>query len=68
MQGKPGAEAEEFAKQAAGARRGIVAEFGDFLMQNKKWWLAPILIAIALLGGLAFLGGTGAAPFIYTLF
>ena len=68
MQGKPRAEAEEFAKQASGNRRGLVAEFADFLMQNKKWWLAPILIAIALLGGLAFLGGTAAAPFIYTLF
>jgi hypothetical protein len=56
-------------ERAAGARRtGFVAEFVAFLGNNKKWWLAPILIAVVLLGGLVVLGGTGAAPFIYTLF
>jgi hypothetical protein len=39
-----------------------------FLRANKKWWLAPILVAILLLGLLVVLGGTAAAPFIYTLF
>lgn len=48
--------------------RGLLSELGQFLGENKKWWLIPILLSIALLGGLVLLSGTGAAPFIYTLF
>jgi len=47
---------------------GIVAEFVEFLKHNKKLWLLPIMIVLLLLGLLIFLGGTSAAPFIYTLF
>jgi hypothetical protein len=47
---------------------GLAAEFLAFLLHNKKWWLAPIIIFLLFLGILAVLGGTGAAPFIYTLF
>jgi hypothetical protein len=36
-------------------------------MYNKKWWLIPIIVVLALLGLLVFLGNT-AAPFIYPLF
>ncbi|MFP8874595.1 MAG: DUF5989 family protein [Myxococcota bacterium] len=54
--------------QAAGSRQGLASEFWDFLKDNKKWWLAPILISILGLGALVLLGGTAAAPFIYTLF
>ena len=46
---------------------GVIA-FVGFLKANKKWWLAPIIISILLLGLLVVLGGTAAAPFIYTLF
>lgn len=46
----------------------IVAELLQFLNHNKKWWLLPILIVLALVGVLVILGGTAAAPFIYTLF
>lgn len=49
-------------------RTSLVRELFDFLVDNKKWWLAPIVIAILGLGLLVFLAGTGAAPFIYTLF
>ncbi len=59
----------DFAAQAAdGQRNGLVGEFFVFLKHNKKWWLAPIVIAIVGLGLLVLLGGTAAAPFIYTLF
>ena len=50
------------------AQRGLIAEFWDFLLHNKKWWLAPIILVLALLSVLIVLGGTAAAPFIYTLF
>lgn len=59
---------DEFLAQATGKQAGLVAELISFLKANKKWWLAPIIISILLLGLLVVLGGTAAAPFIYTLF
>lgn len=56
---------EDLAQQK---RTGIVRELIDFLADNKKWWLAPIIVAVLLLGALVLLGGTAAGPFIYTLF
>jgi hypothetical protein len=47
---------------------GLPQELWAFLAHTRKWWLAPILIVLALLGVLILLAGTGAAPFIYTLF
>jgi len=38
------------------------------LKENRKWWLVPILVVFLPLGVLLILGGTSAAPFIYTLF
>jgi hypothetical protein len=56
---------EQFARQAD---TNLLVEFWGFLKENTKWWLLPILIALALVGALVLLGGTGAAPFIYSLF
>lgn len=40
-----------------------------FLKVRKKWWLAPIIIFMILLGALLIFGGsTAVAPFIYSLF
>ncbi len=58
----------EFEKQAHQAQTGIVADFVEFLLYNKKWWLTPIILVLLLVGLLVIIGGTGAAPFIYTLF
>jgi hypothetical protein len=58
----------DFAEQAKQAQTGLASEFWSFLRDNKKWWLAPIVISILGLGLLVLLGGTAAAPFIYTLF
>ena len=65
---RAGSSNNDFASQAAGERTSLAGEFTDFLKENKKWWLAPIVIAILGLGLLVLLGGTAAAPFIYTLF
>jgi len=59
---------DDFQAQASGKRTSLVREFIDFLGENKKWWLAPIIISLLLLGLLVVLGGSAAAPFIYTLF
>ncbi len=58
----------DFMKQSETRQGSLVSEFWDFLKDNKKWWLAPIVISILGLGLLVLLGGTAAAPFIYTLF
>ena len=57
-----------FKQQAAGKSRGPLAEFLGFILHNKKWWLTPVIIVLLLVGLLVVLGGTGVAPFIYTLF
>lgn len=59
---------DDFAQAAEEAQVGIVREFFDFLLHNKKWWLTPIVIVLLLLTLLAFFSATPAAPFIYTLF
>lgn len=48
--------------------QSLFGEFIDFLTMNKKWWLAPIIITLILLGGLLYLSGSAAAPFVYSLF
>ncbi|MDD9943067.1 MAG: DUF5989 family protein [Myxococcales bacterium] len=58
----------DFARQADQPRPGLAREFLDFLRENKKWWLLPILISVLLLGALVVLSGSVAGPFIYTLF
>jgi len=59
---------KDFASLANEKRRGPVAEFFAFVFQNKKWWLTPIILILVLVAALAVLGGTGVAPFIYSLF
>ena len=47
----------------------FVAELWGFLRARKKFWLAPVLVMMALFGGLLVLAkGSVAAPFVYTLF
>jgi hypothetical protein len=47
----------------------IFTEFFEFLKDNKKWWLMPIVLMLMLLGALIVLTqGSALAPFIYTLF
>jgi len=58
----------EFADQAGRAAPSFFRELWNFIRSNKKWWLAPIVIVLVVLGALIMIGGTAAAPFIYTLF
>jgi hypothetical protein len=47
----------------------IVGEFWAYMRIRKKWWLAPIVIVLVLLGLFIVLTeGSAIAPFIYTLF
>jgi hypothetical protein len=47
----------------------ILVQFWEFLRVRKKFWLAPIVLFLLLLGLLIVLTeGSALAPFIYTLF
>lgn len=57
--------AAEFAREADAAEMGLLAEFWDFLVHNKAWWLTPIILVLLLVFLLVLLAGTPIAPFIY---
>ena len=47
----------------------FLAELWAFMRVRKKFWLLPILLVLALFGGLIVLSqGSAVAPFIYTIF
>jgi len=47
----------------------FIKEFWSFLKSRKKYWLLPIIIFLALFGGLIILTqGSAVAPFIYAIF
>ena len=47
----------------------FIGELWDFMRVRKKYWLAPIILMLLLLGTLMVLSsGSAIAPFIYTLF
>jgi hypothetical protein len=64
----PEPETDEFSRKAGERRKGPAAEFLAFVLHNKKWWLTPIIVVLALVAVLVVLGGSGVAPFIYSLF
>jgi len=65
MNAKPESSFEQAARAAAG---GLARELWLFVRHNKKWWLLPLLALLAVFAVLVVLAGTGAAPFIYTMF
>ena len=47
----------------------LLKDLWGFMKARKKFWLAPIIIVMLLLGTLLVLSqGSAVAPFIYTLF
>lgn len=47
----------------------LIKDLWGFMRARKKFWLAPIIIILLLLGALLVLTqGSAVAPFIYTLF
>ncbi len=57
---------EEEAERAGSANP--VREFLYYIRYSRKWWMAPIIFSLLLIGAVLVLGGTSAAPFIYALF
>ncbi len=47
----------------------LIKDLAGFMAKRKKYWMAPIILVMLLLGGLIVFGeGSAVAPFIYTLF
>lgn len=48
----------------------FIKELWAFLRVRKKFWLAPVLLVMILLGWLLLFAGSGSvlSPFIYTIF
>jgi hypothetical protein len=65
--GDPNPDLEDpFLTAAAHSRQtGLARELLAFLRDQKAWWLAPILLVLALFAVLLALGASGVAPFLY---
>jgi hypothetical protein len=47
----------------------LLSDLWGFMRERKKFWMAPIIVVMLLLGALIVLSqGSAVAPFIYTLF
>jgi len=62
-------DADSFSRQADMKAPSFLRELWDFVIHNKKWWLAPIIIVLLLVSILVLLTANSAlAPFIYAIF
>lgn len=58
----------QFERVAAARQPRVWAEFGEFLVHNKRWWLVPLVVSLLLLGTMIVATSHAIAPAIYTLF
>lgn len=60
----------EFEKAAVGRQDSLPKQFIQFLAENNKWWLLPIIIILGFISILAISAAVigPSAPFIYTVF
>lgn len=58
----------EFEKLKNESSGGIVREFWQFILENKTWWMMPIMVVFSIFGIFIALTATGALPFVYTFF
>jgi hypothetical protein len=61
-------EKDQFLKESARARRSFARELWEFVRDNKKWWMVPMILVLVLFMLMMVLSSTAAAPFIYSLF
>jgi len=60
--------AKELRQLSEARSGGVLGQIWGFIRETRKWWLTPIILMMLLLGLLFVIGGSGAAPFIYTIF
>ena len=57
-----------FERESQSRPPSLLAEFVDFLIHNKKWWLTPIIVVLLVLSLFIVLTNTAIGPFIYVFF
>lgn len=54
--------------QLPGAPKSLIAEFWDFIVHEKVWWMTPILaVLLAMVAFILFAEASPVLPFIYAL-
>ncbi len=61
-------KASEFEQLKNESSAGIVREFWQFILENKTWWMMPIMVVFGIFGVFIALAATGALPFLYTFY
>jgi hypothetical protein len=61
-------ELSEFEELNQESSTGTTRELWQFIVENKTWWMLPILFVFGMFGILIALSGTGMLPFVYTIF
>ncbi|HOX37505.1 MAG TPA: DUF5989 family protein [Candidatus Brocadiia bacterium] len=46
----------------------LTRDFWDFLKENKKWWLIPIVVVLLFMALLIILGSGAGPTYIYPIF
>lgn len=46
----------------------FLKEIFQFIIASKKWWLAPLVFILLIVGLIVLFADSAVAPFIYTLF
>ncbi len=46
----------------------FIKEIISFIIETRKWWLAPIMFVLLIVGLLVLFADSAVAPFIYSLF
>lgn len=60
---------EEQIPASPSRQRGILRQTAAFLWRRKMYWLVPVIVCLAAVGALMFVGqGSVLSPFIYALF
>ena len=59
---------DKFLEESANPQPGLILEFVEFFLQNKKWWLTPIIVILLILGLFIVLTNSAVGPFIYVFF
>lgn len=61
-------QVDSFTQESQSRPPSFAVEFLDFLVHNKKWWLAPVMIVLLVFSLFIILTNSAIGPFIYVLF
>lgn len=60
---------ESFEEKARSSKSGgPLRESWHLMARTRKWWLAPVILSLFMVGALLVMGSTAAGPLIYALF